>query len=302
MSQAIHCPSCGKDYRFKPELAGRKVKCKCGQVIALPTEAPATDDGGLYDLAPDADSQASTGAARQTVVARAPSADDGDGVPCPSCQSPLAPGSVICVACGFNLKTGAKLQGATGAAGPVKKARAGVSTPAAAGGGTRFAGIPPGLAVKRVADDDKSGIFLKFGIVLAAMLLVVGAVVAMKYVGRDPDAGKPVADEDDAKVRVALKEAFPKEAKAWLAIDESWMMGGWNRRQAESKIDDWYQMGAKQVICFGTRMALWVAIELPDEPEKRAKLFEWQKKWHAEMFERVRTDNGQKYLVIKLRL
>jgi hypothetical protein len=80
------------------------------------------------------------------------------------------------------------------------------------------------------------------------------------------------------------------------------MMGGWNRRQAEAKIDEWYQLGAKKVSCFGPRMAIWVAIELPDEPEKRAKLFEWQKKWNEERNERIRTDNGQKYLAIRLPL
>jgi hypothetical protein len=67
-------------------------------------------------------------------------------------------------------------------------------------------------------------------------------------------------------------------------------------------IDEWYSLGAKNVYCFGTRMALWVAIELPDEPEKRKGLFDWQQKWHGEMFERVRTDKGQKYMIIKLRL
>lgn len=40
MSDAIQCPSCGKRYAYKPELAGRKVKCKCGGVITVPQPAP----------------------------------------------------------------------------------------------------------------------------------------------------------------------------------------------------------------------------------------------------------------------
>jgi hypothetical protein len=37
----FNCSSCGKEYRWKPELAGKKAKCKCGNVIPVPTKAPA---------------------------------------------------------------------------------------------------------------------------------------------------------------------------------------------------------------------------------------------------------------------
>jgi hypothetical protein len=37
---SIVCPSCGKRYGYKPELAGKRVKCKCGGVIGVPA-APA---------------------------------------------------------------------------------------------------------------------------------------------------------------------------------------------------------------------------------------------------------------------
>jgi hypothetical protein len=40
------CDQCGKSYRWKPELAGRKVKCACEHVIVCPS------DEDLYDLAP----------------------------------------------------------------------------------------------------------------------------------------------------------------------------------------------------------------------------------------------------------
>jgi hypothetical protein len=35
------CPSCGKEYKWKPELAGKKGKCKCGGVLSIPARAPA---------------------------------------------------------------------------------------------------------------------------------------------------------------------------------------------------------------------------------------------------------------------
>jgi hypothetical protein len=35
------CPSCGKDYHVKDELAGKKAKCKCGAVMPIPAAAVA---------------------------------------------------------------------------------------------------------------------------------------------------------------------------------------------------------------------------------------------------------------------
>jgi hypothetical protein len=42
------CEACAKTYRWKPELAGKRVKCSCGHVMTAPQGPP--DD--LYDLAP----------------------------------------------------------------------------------------------------------------------------------------------------------------------------------------------------------------------------------------------------------
>jgi hypothetical protein len=36
----IECPACGRSYRLKPEMAGRRFKCKCGGVIAAPAPPP----------------------------------------------------------------------------------------------------------------------------------------------------------------------------------------------------------------------------------------------------------------------
>ena len=47
------CNACGKSYGWKPELAGRQAKCKCGQVMTVPAEPPAPpEEDALYDLAP----------------------------------------------------------------------------------------------------------------------------------------------------------------------------------------------------------------------------------------------------------
>ena len=33
------CPICGKEYPWKPELAGKKGKCKCGAIMHVPSSA-----------------------------------------------------------------------------------------------------------------------------------------------------------------------------------------------------------------------------------------------------------------------
>ena len=52
--RAVACDACGKKYRYKPELAGKKVKCPCGGRVRFPAdeveETPQVDDA-LQQLA-----------------------------------------------------------------------------------------------------------------------------------------------------------------------------------------------------------------------------------------------------------
>jgi DNA-directed RNA polymerase subunit RPC12/RpoP len=81
------CPSCGKQYKWKPELAGRSAKCACGAKIVVPATAPVAPPATT--LLPDEPVKA--------------------GVKCPSCGAELPPNAVLCVTCGYNLKTGQTL-------------------------------------------------------------------------------------------------------------------------------------------------------------------------------------------------
>lgn len=55
-SPRIVCGACGKSYAWTTALAGRKVKCRCGQVMTAPTAPVAErDESDLYDVAPDPD-------------------------------------------------------------------------------------------------------------------------------------------------------------------------------------------------------------------------------------------------------
>jgi hypothetical protein len=45
------CPSCGKQYTWKPALAGKKAKCTCGNVITVPDLSPSAEPEDIYDIA-----------------------------------------------------------------------------------------------------------------------------------------------------------------------------------------------------------------------------------------------------------
>ncbi len=46
------CGGCNKTYAWKPELAGKRVKCKCGQILDVPQATAQDEEDALYDLAP----------------------------------------------------------------------------------------------------------------------------------------------------------------------------------------------------------------------------------------------------------
>lgn len=150
----FHCPSCKKSYRWKPELAGKKAKCKCGAVMAIPASppaaarAPATRAAGVKSVAPAraappkpkavreedpfADPFGNLESAAQAEAAAPPAAPRGaaaTATECPSCGADLPRGARLCVECGYNLETGEQLgMAATGATAAPAKA----STKAAA--------------------------------------------------------------------------------------------------------------------------------------------------------------------------
>lgn len=84
------CPSCGKQYKWKPEMAGRSAKCACGAKFVVPTEQPASAKAPTATAAPPVEPAKSNAG-------------------CPNCGTALPPGAVLCVNCGYNLKTGKTL-------------------------------------------------------------------------------------------------------------------------------------------------------------------------------------------------
>jgi hypothetical protein len=118
------CPTCKKEYTWKPELAGKKAKCKCGTVIDIPAAPPPPplpppnvdpfdNPDYMYDFA---DEPAKT--AEGTAAAPPPIPTQIDLQSCPNCGGNILPNSVVCLACGFNTKTGKKQKTQVAAKGP----------------------------------------------------------------------------------------------------------------------------------------------------------------------------------------
>ena len=106
----FNCSTCGKEYRWKPELAGKKAKCKCGNVIAVPAKAPIAarpapkpaeqdmDLDGLYALAQDE---------KKATAHHATAVDESaGGYRCPSCSASMPPGALVCPNCHMDMRTG----------------------------------------------------------------------------------------------------------------------------------------------------------------------------------------------------
>lgn len=109
------CPSCNKEFAWKPEIAGKKAKCKCGNTIAIPSSPPPPplpppdvdpfdNPDYVYDLA----DQPARGTGANASVPPLPTPTQPDLQTCPNCSGNIPPGGVVCLACGFNIQTGKK--------------------------------------------------------------------------------------------------------------------------------------------------------------------------------------------------
>src|SRR4051812_2589694 len=93
------CEGCSKTYTWKPELAGRRVKCKCAHVMTAPAEDPALAEAppeGFEDLYALAES----GPVAAEAVTPPPIPR---GTPCPQCGASMQDGAVLCLNCGHNV-------------------------------------------------------------------------------------------------------------------------------------------------------------------------------------------------------
>ena len=112
--ERIVCPSCGKQYRWKEELVGRKVRCKCGEAITVEAAAAPEED---YELALDLGDDGTISSPQQPPAAEAAATATTKNVSeCPGCGAKVKPGVVICIECGTNVQTGEALNTEVGRA------------------------------------------------------------------------------------------------------------------------------------------------------------------------------------------
>jgi hypothetical protein len=126
---AIHVTcTCGKQFKVKEELAGKRGKCAaCGRALSVPT------------LAPSADQEKASPSPRRA---------------CPTCRQALQPKAVICLNCGLDLRTGKQLPQAKSSA-PAAPSRPSAKAPASSArlwialiaGGICLAGIVAAVAL-----------------------------------------------------------------------------------------------------------------------------------------------------------
>jgi hypothetical protein len=95
------CGSCHKRFKAPDKLAGKKIKCpQCGGAIPIPVPAPPQQaQGDTYGIAEEPNAEAVAPPPPQVAASA-----------CPSCGSPLVEKAVLCVLCGYDLRSGQKLE------------------------------------------------------------------------------------------------------------------------------------------------------------------------------------------------
>lgn len=294
MQAKFACPSCGRQFTWKPELAGRAAKCKCGNTIKVPARpaaaappAPAPAEGNPLDAFEFSEPAAEPAPAKKAK----PQAAADAAMRCPSCGQSLSPGAVICVNCGFNLKTGKRMNTMTGDAAPQ-------AAPAAAPSPVGAFGIPTGRRTPQKEKADVGGMVKMVAIPVVLLAVVGGAVFGFRKLSGEKDTGPQLGK--DAEVRRLIKDGGEYELKDWLGTGPQRMLSGMTREQAAAMADRLYEMGAKKVITFGGVMSLAFAVELPEDKEKRKAIFDWyRRKYEAEFETKRQRDEGQRYLLVR---
>ncbi|MEM8875071.1 MAG: hypothetical protein AAGD32_12545 [Planctomycetota bacterium] len=147
---------------------------------------------------------------------------------------------------------------------------------------------------------EAAALLKKLGLLAVVVVVFIGGFVGIKTFMGGEDLSK--LHPKDRAAREHIDSYTTVEAREWLTGSKRTMLSGMTDYQAEHRIDQWYNMGAKTVYSFGGGMSMKVIFELPDDPAKREKLFAWRASWYAEMFEEALPDEGQQYMVVKLRL
>jgi hypothetical protein len=254
----ISCPACGSSYPWKPQLSGKKVRCKCGKLFeahpprALPAE-PVTDPE-IIPVDEDSDVSVIPSKRRMPTVLRRPGAVGSVAAtaPPPTISAPdLA------------------------AAYPTHGRRR-VVVHEDAGGDSKKKLLVPLLAI--------------------CVLLVGGGIFAgLALRGGMLGPSKPMLG-DDKMITEMIQGENGTEVKEWLKANSRHMFFNMTEGQANGLADRLYAMGAVKVYAFGEVISRSIAVELPDDPVKRKALFDYEKEhngWRSKS-----KDVGQRYFLL----
>ncbi len=309
------CEACARTYSWKPELAGKRVKCKCGQPLSVPAGNPAADDApeGFEGLMPAGDHAAAVPAKQS-------------GPACPSCSAPVDPAAVICVNCGHNLKTGKKLK-TTKLAGDA----------AAAAATDRL--VPGYRSYSAQAEDSGAGMSKKQKMIIAfscigGLIIILGIVLSITIpasraekerlaklnarpaklekilinsekagglteamrqgtllngIEEDPNVAKAkaeiAANRDTARLNQRAIDMYATkgpEMKAFLAANPQNHFQGYDHDKSLGMVEALYKMGATNIHSTdppldqgANQMVIGMVATLPADPAARKKIFKW---------------------------
>jgi hypothetical protein len=107
MKITAKCHKCNSSFSVEDKFIGRKAKCsKCGEtfVVQAPAEASEPEKPEeVYAFSSESPAPALGNANIDSLLG-------GESVRCPVCQKEMAIGAVICVNCGYDMRTGARVQ------------------------------------------------------------------------------------------------------------------------------------------------------------------------------------------------
>lgn len=100
----VTCPECDKRYRWKAELAGKKVRCACGAVMVMPDSDPTTEPVPQEDHSEDMGYELNLPTDAPEMGSPSGNTTVRLGGKCPMCNLPMSDGAVLCLNCGFDIR------------------------------------------------------------------------------------------------------------------------------------------------------------------------------------------------------
>ncbi len=130
-----------------------------------------------------------------------------------------------------------------------------------------------------------------------ALVLVIAAVIGFKMLSGEDASAPSTLKGHDVEVVAWMKKDGYTEAREWLGANKQRMIAGWTNQKSSKHTDEFYDMGAKRVIVRGQGiMTHELALELPEDPAQREKIFAWANRWATEHHEKAVADEGQQWV------